>query len=49
MPGYLFDELVFKEKFVNSTKEKIEELKLLINPFILRRLKKDVILELPEK
>lgn len=49
MPGYLFDELVFKEKFVNSTEEKIEELKLLINPFILRRLKKDVILELPEK
>lgn len=49
MPGYLFDEKKFKNKFVNRTEREIEELKLLINPFILRRLKKDVITELPEK
>lgn len=49
MQGYLFDEKKFKEKFVNRSEREIEELKSLINPFILRRLKRDVISELPEK
>ncbi len=49
MPGYLFDEKKFKKKFINKTEKEIQELKSLINPFILRRLKKDVITELPEK
>lgn len=49
MPGYLFDEKKFKNKFVNKSEKEIQELKSLINPFILRRLKKDVITELPEK
>lgn len=49
MPGYLFDEKKFKRKFVNRSEKEIKELKSLINPFILRRLKKDVITELPEK
>ena len=49
MPKYLFDEKKFKQKFVNRTEMEIDELKSLINPFILRRLKRDVITELPEK
>ena len=49
MPGYLFDESAFKEKFMHRDEGEIEDLKLLINPFILRRLKRDVISELPEK
>lgn len=49
MPGYLFDEKKFKNKFVNKSEKEIQELKSLINPFILRRLKKEVITELPEK
>ena len=49
MPGYLFDEKKFKKKFVNKSEKEVEELKSLINPFILRRLKRDVITELPEK
>ena len=49
MPGYLFDESSFKEKFMHRDEDELEELKILINPFILRRLKRDVISELPEK
>ena len=49
MPGYLFDEKKFKKKFVNRSEKEIEELRSLIKPFILRRLKRDVITELPEK
>lgn len=49
MPGYLFDEKKFKKKFVNRSENEIEELRSLIKPFILRRLKRDVITELPEK
>lgn len=49
MPGYLFDEKKFKRKFVNRSENEIKELKSLINPFILRRLKRDVAYELPEK
>ena len=49
MLGYLFDEKKFKKKFVNRSENEIEELRSLIKPFILRRLKRDVITELPEK
>ena len=49
MPGYLFDEKKFKKKFVNRSENEIEELRSLIKPFISRRLKRDVITELPEK
>ena len=49
MPGYLFDEKKFKRKFVGRNEKEIDELKSLIKPFILRRLKRDVITELPEK
>lgn len=47
LPGYLFDKRTFKEKFVSSGD--IDLLKKLIKPFILRRLKKDVMKELPDK
>lgn len=49
MPGYLFSKEKFKEKFINSGEVDLEELKSLINPFILRRFKCDVISELPDK
>ena len=49
MPGYLLSEAKFKEKFINSSKDNIPELNELIKPFILRRLKKEVALELPDK
>ena len=47
MPGYLLSEAKFKEKYLKEDMH--DELKELINPFILRRLKKDVIDELPDK
>lgn len=47
MPGYLFSKEIFKRKFI--FRNDIETLKLLINPFILRRRKKDVLEELPDK
>lgn len=49
MPMYLFSEEKFKEKFVKGSDEDLIELKELISPFILRRLKEDVLEELPEK
>lgn len=52
MPGYLFDEKRFSVRYHKRLKEEpvvIEELNKLIRPFILRRRKKDVIKELPEK
>ena len=49
MPMYLFSEDKFKEKFVKGSDEDLKELKALISPFILRRLKEDVLHELPEK
>lgn len=48
MPGYLSTEVKFKERFISS-KSNMEDLKLLISPFILRRMKKDVLKELPKK
>ena len=47
-PGYLFSEKEFKEKFLNS-EEQIKYLKLVIKPFILRRTKRQVLKELPDK
>lgn len=52
MPNYLFDEKRFSVRYHKKLKESpevIEELNKLIKPFILRRRKKDVIKELPDK
>lgn len=54
MPGYLYNYNKFKKKFEEpilkyEDKETLIRLKKLINPFILRRVKKDVLTELPEK
>ena len=48
MPGYLYNKSKFKNIFINNDKNVIE-LKKLIKPFILRRSKKEVIKELPDK
>lgn len=48
MPNYLYSKDRFKKIFVNNDKN-IEELKRMIQPFILRRTKSEVIKELPEK
>ena len=54
MPGFLYTYNAFKEKFENPvTKQRDEEttrqLKKMVSPFILRRLKEDVLSDLPEK
>ena len=54
MPGYLFGYKKFKNEFESpivkdSDKKSTSRLKMLIAPFILRRNKKDVLTELPEK
>ena len=54
MSGYLYNYNKFKKKFEEpilklEDKEALERLKRLISPFILRRVKKDVLTELPEK
>ena len=54
MPGYLYNYNKFKKKFEepilkNNDTDALEKLKRLISPFILRRVKKDVLTELPEK
>ncbi len=52
MPGYLFDEKMFSVKYYKKIKEEpevIQDLSRFIKPFILRRKKKDVIKELPDK
>lgn len=49
MPKFLYSEEKFKHKFINSGGKNIEDLKTLIKPFILRRLKEDVLEELPNK
>ena len=48
MPGYLDNINNFKHRFVNRDDSAIE-LKKYIKPFMLRRMKKDVIKELPDK
>ncbi|MFU7517769.1 SNF2-related protein, partial [Clostridium sp. HCS.1] len=52
MPGYLFDDKRFSVRYykkLHESNEVLEELNMLIQPFILRRYKKDVIKELPLK
>ncbi|MHC6180164.1 DEAD/DEAH box helicase [Clostridium sp. JNZ X4-2] len=52
MPGYLYDEKRFSVRYYKKFKEDpvvIEDLNRLVKPFILRRKKKDVIKELPDK
>lgn len=49
MPDYLYTKEKFQYRFVNGRQDNIEELKTLIRPFILRRLKQDVLKELPDK
>ena len=53
MPGYLHSYNKFKSKFevpiINGSKEAMDKLKVLIEPFVLRRIKKDVLTELPDK
>ena len=54
MPGYLYNYNKFKKKFEepilkNQDVEALSRLKKLIAPFVLRRVKKDVLTELPEK
>lgn len=49
MPGYLYSKDVFYNKFVYNGDRDLESLKLLIKPFILRRTKKEVIEDLPDK
>lgn len=48
MPGYLYSKLRFEKIFVRDDKNS-DLLKKMIKPFILRRRKKDVIDELPDK
>lgn len=54
MPGFLYSYKKFREEIevpimVNHEEEKMERLKKMIRPFILRRLKSDVLKDLPEK
>lgn len=54
MPGYLYTYNKFKKKLQDpilkeEDAEALKRLKTLINPFVLRRVKKDVLTELPEK
>lgn len=54
MPGYLGNSTIFNQKYnIKDTTEesvkKLETLKLQIEPFMLRRKKKDVIKDLPDK
>ena len=48
MPGYLYNKKKFENIFVNNDKNQ-EQLKSLIKPLMLRRTKKEVINELPDK
>lgn len=54
MPGYLFNYKKFKELYeipIAKLEDKVamRKLKMLIEPFVLRRIKKDVLTELPDK
>ena len=54
MPGYLYNYNKFKTKFekpilVENDQNAMKNLKKMIEPFILRRIKKDVLTELPDK
>lgn len=52
MPGFLYSKDRFNSRYNRALEEDeviIKELQMLISPFILRRLKKDVLNELPDK
>ena len=54
MPGFLFSYQRFKKEYENpisrgGNPDVMERLRLLIGPFVLRRLKKEVLKELPDK
>ena len=54
MPGYLFSYKEFKSTYETAiikdeNKDAMDKLKMLIEPFVLRRTKKEVLTELPEK
>jgi SNF2 family DNA or RNA helicase len=49
MPNYLYSKEIFETKFIMSRQGDLEELKLLIKPFLLRRTKNEVMKELPDK
>ena len=54
MPGYLFSYKKFKTNYEtpiikNEDEYTLEKLKMLIEPFVLRRIKKEVLTELPDK
>ena len=54
MPGYLLSYKKFKERFEapivqENDEEARDNLRLLVSPFILRRMKRDVLTDLPEK
>lgn len=53
MPGYLYSHSEFQEKFerpaARGSAAAVKHLKSKISPFLLRRMKKDVLNELPEK
>lgn len=54
MPGYLFSYTSFKKNYEtpivrNGDENAVKSLQRVVSPFILRRLKKDVLTELPEK
>ncbi len=48
MPGYLYNKKKFETTFINNEKNN-DKLKELIKPFMLRRTKKEVVKELPQK
>ncbi|WP_278279705.1 SNF2-related protein [Clostridium sp. DMHC 10] len=49
MPDYLYSKEIFDKKLAYDFERNFENLKLLIKPFILRRTKKEVIKDLPDK
>ena len=54
MPGFLYDYGTFREEFENAIiknhdEERMERLRRMVGPFILRRSKKEVLRDLPEK
>lgn len=54
LPGYMPSESEYKEFFINAiekegNQERREKLSKYISPFVLRRIKRDVLLDLPEK
>ncbi len=54
MPNYLYNYTTFQKRYENAIvknqdKDKQADLKRLVKPFLLRRLKKDVLTELPDK